>query len=141
MSVPAATGERHMRAVVLAIACFMVISLNGMVLDKKVRTAGDAAEAVALVKQKLPAGTHLVSYGHVDALFAYHFGELIESKPVPLTQTDAPDRDAYFCVRGSTLTSLPFEWEQIGAVPIDRNRGLVPERVVVVGRRVDATAR
>ena len=44
----------------------------------------------------------------------------------------------YFCFDcpGAVRPLLPFAWEEIAAVPMDRVRMDPPERVVVVGRRV-----
>jgi hypothetical protein len=37
---------------------------------------------------------------------------------------------------GTSRRSLPFPWEEVGVVSLDRNHQEPPDRVVVVGRRL-----
>jgi 4-amino-4-deoxy-L-arabinose transferase-like glycosyltransferase len=126
------------RTAVLAVACFMVLTCTGIVTNIRIRRSEDHGIAVAQLKQQLPAETHLVSFGHIDALFAYYYARPIESRPFPDRAEDVPDNLDYFCFDTFVgyRPQLPFAWEEIVAIPMDRYKWPPPTRVVVVGRRL-----
>jgi 4-amino-4-deoxy-L-arabinose transferase-like glycosyltransferase len=118
---------------------FLVIAFNGVVTDARVHRSVRVAEAVRQLKELLPPGQPLVSLGgHVDCLFPYYYGPpTITPRPWPTGN----NRDAeltYFCFNcpGDSRPALPFAWEEIAAITMDRNQQAAPERVVVVGRRL-----
>jgi 4-amino-4-deoxy-L-arabinose transferase-like glycosyltransferase len=133
-------GERNLRMAVLPLAAFMVVTFTGVITDIRLRRSEDAGAAIARLKEKLPPGQQLVSFGgHTDSLFAYHFGfPLILPRPWPVTAEDAGPEATYFSFvsEGTSRRSLPFPWEEVGVVSLDRNQQEPPERVVVVGRRL-----
>ncbi len=128
--------EARVRTVVLATACFMVLTFTGLLMNVRIRRSVDQATEVARLKEHLPEGCRLVSYGHTDALFAYYYGRPIDAQAVPAGGNDPPTDAVYFCVNayGTARPSLPFAWEEVGVVCMDRNRSDAPERFVVVGR-------
>jgi 4-amino-4-deoxy-L-arabinose transferase-like glycosyltransferase len=125
---------------VIAVAGFMVMSFTGLVTNVRVRRSVDAAAAVEELRAKLPAGQELVSlYGPVDSLFSYYYGlPIITPRRCPPFGRDSVDDVTYFCFvsPGEKRPTLPFAWEEVGVVNLDRNLMPVPERVLVVGRRV-----
>jgi 4-amino-4-deoxy-L-arabinose transferase-like glycosyltransferase len=130
----------RIRTAGLALAVFMVLTFTGMVTDARIRRSEDQQEAVARIKELLPPGQRLISIGPIDALFAYHFGDSID--PSPLTTAEwarllARD-ELYFCFDevAGWRPFVPFAWQPLGIVSMDRNRHNPPERAVVVGRRV-----
>ena len=128
----------RIRTVVLAAACFMVLTFTGIVTDVRIRRSEDQALAVAHLKQQLPRGQRLVSLGHIDALFAYHYGLRIDTLSSDHGADLLSREDFYFCFDsdGGSRPLLPFAWREVAAISMDRNRHACPERVVVVGRRV-----
>jgi 4-amino-4-deoxy-L-arabinose transferase-like glycosyltransferase len=132
-----ATPSR-VRTAVLALACFMVLTFAGVLTDVRIRRGGNPAAAVERLREQLPEGQRLVSFGHIDALFAYHYGRPIEPRPWPEDASDLPAGGGYFCFdwEGPERPELPFAWEEVAAIPMDRNRHDPPERVVVIGRLV-----
>jgi 4-amino-4-deoxy-L-arabinose transferase-like glycosyltransferase len=135
----------RVRTGVLAIAAFMVITFTGIVTNAKIRRSEDQAGAMARLKAKLPPGQKLVSFGHVDLLFVFHYGQPVELVPVPKKEHDlGTDENLCFCfdsLNGSRPT-LPFAWDELAVISMVRNRTPNPDRVVVVGRRRPAaTAR
>jgi 4-amino-4-deoxy-L-arabinose transferase-like glycosyltransferase len=132
---PSAGGARM---TVLALAGFMGLTFTGIFTDIRARRAEDPAGAMKRLKERLPPGQALVSLGgHLDCLFPYYYGmPLVTPRPWPVNDSD-PDV-SYFCVPcdGDKRPSLPFAWEEVGIIPLDRNRHPVPEGVVVVGRRL-----
>jgi 4-amino-4-deoxy-L-arabinose transferase-like glycosyltransferase len=130
----------RVRAAVLALAGCMVLTFTGILTNVRVRLSEDQAAAVARLKDRLPAGQRLVSFGHIDALFAYHYGLPIDALPWPSTG-DRPTDEVWFCFDqyGGDRPPLPFAWEEVAVVPMDRNRHELPERMVVVGRRLQAS--
>jgi 4-amino-4-deoxy-L-arabinose transferase-like glycosyltransferase len=127
-----AGNATRVRTVVLTVTCFMVLTLTGIVTDIRVRRSADQAGAVALLKQRLPSRQRLVSLGHVDDLFAYYYELPIAIVPPADLTVQA---DAYFCIDSycGARPPLPFAWEEIAIIPMDRNRRDQPERAVVVG--------
>jgi 4-amino-4-deoxy-L-arabinose transferase-like glycosyltransferase len=133
-------GPVRLRAGVLALAAFLTITFTGVVTDVRVRRSEDAAAAMVRLKGRLPPDQPLVSLGgHTDSLFAYLYGNpLIAPRPWPRAPGQlGPDATYFSFVReGAEPPLLPFPWEEVGVVPLDRNHHEPPERVVVVGRRL-----
>ncbi len=123
-----------------AVGGFMALTFVGPAMDVRIRRGEDTAGAVARLKRRLPAGQRLVSFGHVDSLFAYYFGEPISpSRQVRGLPGSAGDLDFFsFNSAGSGRPALPFAWEEVAVVSVDRNHQEPPEVVVVVGRRLPA---
>jgi 4-amino-4-deoxy-L-arabinose transferase-like glycosyltransferase len=126
----------RVRTVVLAIACFMVLTLTGMATNLRIRRSADQGGAVARLKQLLPPNQPLVSIGHIDALFAYYYEAPIRTLAALSTADELPSwGELYFCFdsEGGQRPCLPFAWEEVATIPMDRNRHQPPERAVVVG--------
>ena len=93
--------------------------------------------ATAELRKELPANTRLVSFDHVHHVFLYYFGSTVERLPWPHTAADvSPDVD-FFCVhmKGTETPKLPFPWDVVASLSVDRNHHDVPLERVVVGRR------
>jgi 4-amino-4-deoxy-L-arabinose transferase-like glycosyltransferase len=132
-----ATGAGRVRLAVVGVATYMVLLFVGVIADVRLHKTEDTAAAVRRLKEQLPPGVGLVSLGHIDAIFAYHYGAPIPALPKP-DDGPGPAAGEYFCVDGlgNTRLELPFAWEQVAVVSMDRNRHARPERLVVVGRRL-----
>jgi 4-amino-4-deoxy-L-arabinose transferase-like glycosyltransferase len=134
------TAPARVRTVVLALAAFLVLTFTGVVTDFRLRRSEDVAEAMRRLKEKLPPGQQLVSInGHAPTLFAYHYGlPIIAAGPRVTPKTGACEGLTYFCFfsHGNKRPHLPFAWEEVGVVPLDRNHLEIPENVVVVGCRL-----
>jgi hypothetical protein len=132
------------RTAVLAVAFFMVLAFTGIVTDARVRRSEDQASAVAGLKLRLPANHRLVSYGHVDLLFEYHYGQQIQCVALPTKDDEFPsDDDVYFCfcsING-LRPNLPFAFEEVANISMERNQTPNPERTVVVGHRISPSTR
>lgn len=125
----------RVRRAVLVLACFLVLTVTGVLTDGRRARSENAAQAMKALKERLPRGQKLVSLGHTDSLFAYLHGlPFITPRTLPWADPGLP----YFCFvsPGNSRPDLPFDWEEIGAVSLDRNHHPEPERVVVVGRRL-----
>lgn len=136
-------GPSQVRLSVLAVACFMAMTFAGVVTDIRLRRSENTADAVRQLKEILPPGQQLVSLGgHIDSIFAYYYGlPLIAPQPWPTSANQMADL-TYFCFMspGNDRPQLPFAWEEIGAISVDRNHHAIPERVTVVGRRLPSAA-
>ncbi|MCI0685333.1 MAG: glycosyltransferase family 39 protein [Gemmataceae bacterium] len=140
-----AANAGQVRLAVLALAGFLVMTFTGVITNVRLRTSEHADEAMRAVKQELPPGQQLVSIGRVNgrmpALFAYHYGlPFITPQPWPTRNNGGGGDLDYFCfmTSGDARPALPFAWEEIGAVSLDRNRQAIPKRLAVVGRRLPA---
>jgi 4-amino-4-deoxy-L-arabinose transferase-like glycosyltransferase len=129
-----AMSRRQIRTGVIGLAGFMVLTYAGIVVNVIIRRSADAPAAVAALKVRLPAGTRLASLNGVHHLFAYLFDQPIELLAWPLAEE--PDLE-WFCFSsvGDFRAPLPFAWEEVAVIPVDRNFHSPPENIVVVGRR------
>jgi len=136
-----AASAVQLRLSVMALVAFLAIGFGGVVTDARVQRSLPVAESVRLLKEKLPPGQPLVSLGHVDCLFPYYYGPpTITPLPWPTAAAAHDPRLTYFCFNyvGDSRPTLPFAWQEIDAICMDRNRQETPERVVVVGLRLPA---
>jgi hypothetical protein len=121
-------------------ACFLGLTYSTLLVYVRQKISEDAPGAVALLREQLPQGEHLVSIGPAHHLFLLLYGEPV--KHVPMTQLaelDAAGTD-YFCFwvwsGGVKPADIPFEWEQVASISCDRNRRKNPVDTMIVGRRI-----
>ena len=121
---------------VLTIACFFAAGNVLLVVSVLEQRSHDIEPDIARMRQALPPGERLLSFGWVHPRFAYHFGGPIERGPWP----GEPVREEvrYFCVdmAEGRRPQLPFAWEEVGVVCCDRYRRARPREYVLVGKRV-----
>jgi hypothetical protein len=132
-------GERLAVASLTALALLLACTSVGVATNIRAAQSEDTEGAVARLKQQLPPGARLVSLGQVSHVFAYHYGGLIPSAPWPTyTQPLVPGVE-YFCFNQLHDESFefPFAWEPVAVISLDRVHKAVPERTVVVGRRLE----
>jgi 4-amino-4-deoxy-L-arabinose transferase-like glycosyltransferase len=136
---------------VLALGGFLTLANSGLLVNQRLRGANDIEPVVAELKQRL-ANDELVSLGRVYHRFAYAFDEPIRQVDWPRKPSDLPADVEYFCfdrrpgdtaesrsgsdarVPYSTPGTLPFEWEEVVAIPCDPVQRGVHNRNVVIGR-------
>ena len=97
------------------------------------------ADEVAGLRPLLPADVRLYSFGRAHTRLVYAYGQPIESLPMPATADELPADLEYFVLTywfGDEAYELPFEWEQVATLNMDRRRRGEPKSRVVVGRRV-----
>ena len=137
------TTSAQARLSVIALMMFLVLTFTGLVMNVRVRRSVNAVSAVEAIRAQLPPGQQLVSIdGQIDSLFNYLYRTPIVRQRTcpPFDGTDRMDDLTYFCFQspGGCRPPLPFAWQEIGVVTLDRNQHAVPERVLVVGRRLPA---
>ncbi|HEV2948743.1 MAG TPA: glycosyltransferase family 39 protein [Gemmataceae bacterium] len=130
------TTRAYGLAGVCAAAVFLGLTYDTVVLNFIVRKNGPAAEQVASLKERLPEGQALISFGPIHHLFAFHFHDPIERQDWPITETSIPGQMDYFCFDRNRSQAIPFAWEEIAAISCDRDRTDNPDEVVIVGRRL-----
>jgi hypothetical protein len=115
----------------------MVLLLTGLMTNTLVRRAEDQAGAITRLKEQLPPGHRLVSFGHIHSNFAYYYGQPITPLSYLPTANDLPaDDNIVFCfdVGEEGRPPLSFDWDKLAVISMDRNHHEAPEYVVVVGR-------
>lgn len=132
-------------AVVLGLAAFMGLSISGVAVNSLKSSDPQAGIEVALLKERLPKDTRLVSFGQVETMFTYHWRQPVQLVAVCLPQNaDRLPHDCdYFCfnVAAGEKPTLPFAWRQDAAISCDRRASETgPEHAVIVGHRVEAIA-
>jgi hypothetical protein len=120
-----------------AAACFLGLSQATLMVNLRQRFSEDARQAVAALKQQIPADAPLVSLGPAHHLFLFHL-----RREVRLVDPDEDDPAAwgnadYFCmwIKGTDPPQFDFLWEPIATISCDRNRSAHPTEVMIVGRR------
>src|SRR5262249_6294650 len=91
------TDARKIGTTVLAIASFMLLISTGIMTNIRVRRAEDQASSVARLKEFLPEGHRLVSFGQIDSVFAFYYGQPIPALPFPPAARDVPGEETCFC--------------------------------------------
>jgi 4-amino-4-deoxy-L-arabinose transferase-like glycosyltransferase len=120
-------------AVAVALACGVLHT--GVLTDARVNYTNDVELAVAPVNARLSADATMVGIGEVHAAVRYHLHREVP-RPLPWEKPVVPP-GAYFCFNmyHGARPVLPFEWDEIGVVSVDRFRDRKPECEVLVGRR------
>jgi hypothetical protein len=130
-----AANRRQLRWGIAALGGFMAVAYSGVVVNALAARSEDTPTAMLRLKMKLPPDARLVSLNGVHHLFAYHYGEPIEVHPFPTVDNPAL---TWFCFNsvGDYRAPLPFAWEEIAVISVDRNHHANPVNIVVVGRRL-----
>ncbi len=122
---------------VLSVTVFLGLGTTGIYRSVLVGLGEPIAQNVAALKQRLPAGTRLVSIGRVDSNFVYYYGDpirLIESEQVAAANGEPW---TYFCTQGeSPHSACDFPHEDLAAITCKGLRSAKPGSIVVVGRRL-----
>lgn len=119
-------------------ACLLGLTSTGVLLNAYIKASNDPRPAISEVKQLLPPGEQLASISRADHLFAYLYETPIEYHETPQHASDLNPRVRYFVIDGGPrpVAELPFAWEPVATVVLDRNRQEKPSRTVIVGRRL-----
>lgn len=125
-------------AFTIAFTAFVGLTHVGIVMGSMAKASEDPSLAIAALKRKLPPHVRLVSFGLVETLFAYHYGDPIEPRSWPPTASDLADGTVYFCFTWDKdyMPPFPFAWDAIAEIPCDRIHHERPLRRVIVGRRL-----
>lgn len=142
----ASRSSRAATHAVCASAIFYGLAFTGFGVNALDSYSYDTAADMRRTVAQLPAGAKLVSFDLVNHLFAYHLAN-VDERRVELVATPTPAAAAaadwdYFCFNVSDIDRivlpLPFAWEQVDVVTVDRNRYDRPRSFVVVGRKLPA---
>jgi hypothetical protein len=143
-------------AALFGLALLLAALYNGVWCSALAHRWVDLAPRVQELRARIADPEKLVSLGPVDSRFAYHHGDLIREVPWPRSLEDVPEGLDFFCFdwrstdtvesrrvwRGmktwTTPGALPFLWEEVGRVGVDRRDRTPPRVAVVVGRVVRA---
>ncbi len=131
-------SSRHVQVGILALAAFMGLSYTGVVVNIQMGASNDPSAAVAAVREMIPPGDRLVSFGRVHHLFAYYFQEPIELQPLRDGKAPAECTATYFCFAEDpayATPTIPFGWDLVAEISCERSRTRKALAKVVVGRR------
>jgi len=150
-------SHKHGFAAVLALGACIALGYAGLAMNVQRATWNNARPAILAAKQHLPQPGQLISFGTVDHRFAYLYDDFIPETPWPIQPEDVPEGVEYFCFnrnpwhrpdrradgRGRakwvTLGIMPFEWEEVAVVIVERRIKAGPQPEVVIGRIVRRT--
>lgn len=131
---------------VFVFAAFMGLTASGVAVNSLRSTDPQAGIEVALLKERLPKDTRLVSFGQVETMFTYHWREPVQlvAALLPRSSDELPQGCDYFCFNvaaGEKAAALPFPWREDGVISCDRRANVAgPDHAVIVGHRVEAIA-
>lgn len=121
----------------VALAMFIGLTCNGVLMNDAIRRSDDIAAQVADVKQSLPRDVQLVSFGRAHHPFVYYYGQTIPWLDWPKSaMADGPEYFCFHSVRGRRKP-LPFEWKEVAIVRCDRYLRHQPVDAMIIGRRTD----
>ncbi len=137
-----------------AIATVAGIAAAGLVVNVHLARWIDPTNNIAKLRHQLPPDANLVSFSPIEHRFAYYYGDSITELDWPQAVNELPADAEYFCFMrtpGDTASSrsagrgrtwyktsgtLPFAWEEIASVCVERQVYDDSPRTVVVGRVV-----
>jgi 4-amino-4-deoxy-L-arabinose transferase-like glycosyltransferase len=137
-----------------AITSFAGLTQAGLLMNLNIARWSDPTSAVAEMREIIGHSQPLVSLTPIDHRFAYFFGQPIAELPWPQYIDDLPPDVDYFCFmrhpidtaesreagRGRTWTRtsgmLPFAWEEVATLCVERRIRNYPQRMLVLGRVV-----
>jgi 4-amino-4-deoxy-L-arabinose transferase-like glycosyltransferase len=150
------TSTRGTRlSAVAAIAVFAGLAYGGAMINANAARWNEPSAAVARVKELIGSATPLVSLTAIDHRFAYFYRDPIAELDWPREVGDLPPGVEYFCFmrnpgdtaqrreagRGRRWTktpgTLPFAWEEVATLCVERRLRNEPQRIVVLGRVVE----
>jgi len=116
-----------------SLAMFVGLLFGGPVINAKHRKSLDASTEFQAAKNSLPNDAKPVGIGIVHHKLRFLLGE-------PIDYVDLNDQNAvfdYFWINNEDLISqgLDFEWEEVGRVSMERNKGGNSKNTVILGRR------
>jgi len=125
-----------------AVVSLLGLLYAGLGLNLIAGLSEDHATAMQRLKRQLPAEARLVSFGFVDAVFAFHYRDPIRLLPWSTSDGGLPAVGDYFAFDPvlSEGREPDFPWQRVAVFACDRNRHDVPQRPVVIGRRIAETA-
>jgi hypothetical protein len=141
-------------AALLTIAVFVGVAYAGVMININAARWNDPTATVRRFRERLPHGAQLVSFTPIDHRFAYYYQRRVAELDWPLKLSDLPPDVEYFCFmrypgdtaerraagRGRTWTTtpgtLPFAWEEIAAICVERRVRNESQPMVVLGRVV-----
>jgi 4-amino-4-deoxy-L-arabinose transferase-like glycosyltransferase len=139
-------------AAVVAIASIAAAAYSGFVISRNAARWNDPTPLVAELKSYVAEAESLVSLTPIDHRFAYYYGAPIAELGWPQSLNDIPAEAEYFCFmrnpadtadqraagRGRSWTTtpgtLPFAWQEVTSICVERRLRDGPRRTVVLGR-------
>jgi len=126
------------QACLTAMAGLIAITTAGPVTNSQLRIMAPTNTQVAAAKAVLPQDANLISLDTVHHTFRYHYRTPIAKYQWPEEAGDLPQDVKYFCFNQHRYKprTLPFDWQPIAEVSMERNLKDDPENFVVIGKRL-----
>lgn len=123
-------------AAAVAVALGSGVLVTGVYTDARAAHTNDIARGLGPVRERVPHDQPVIVIGEVSAAVRYHMHG-VQLQPTPEAQPRVPP-GSYFCVEeyGGQRRQLPFAWEPVAVVSLDRYVTATPFLEVIVGRRV-----
>lgn len=131
------TRRRDAIAVSFLAGASLAICYNGPILNVQGRVAVDVGSAVTRLHEQIPDSAPLVSIGPIHHRFLYHYPDTIAIVRRPWSADQVPEDLEYFVIeaRRGEILDLPFAWDEIARLNMDRNKSDDPNSLVIAGRR------
>lgn len=137
---------------VVAIGTIAAVGATGIVMNVNAARWIDPSGGIAELKKQLPDGANLASFTPIEHRFAYYYRDPVTELDWPLAFDELPPNTEYFCFmrtpgdtaearaagRGRTWYkspgTLPFEWQEVATVCVERQVYDDNPRTVVLGK-------
>ena len=129
---------RHASVGLMAVAAFMGLTYTGVVVSVQMQSSNNPSATIAAIRDMIPPGERLVSFGKVHHLFAYYYGGSIELQKMGTSNVATETPGTYFCYAVDPKFKpprIPFAWDQVADISCERMQSPRPATKVVVGRR------
>ncbi len=130
---------RRAASAIPTFACAIVLALFGSILNPNitVKASLDVETPMIALKERLPDDVPFYSLGPMQHRFAFFLDRPIQLVGEPASNSVHPPVGSYFCVtvNDPDKASLPFAWEKLDVVCMDRYPAQ-RHSFVIVGRRV-----
>jgi hypothetical protein len=125
-----------------AIAGLLGLFTTGVHTNMLLHVLSDPGPEIIAAKATLPAQARVVSFGRLDSMLTYHYGDLIPMVDWPRESGELPADVDYFCFNcpADELPKLPFEYRVQASVPWGRSTSGVKESLFVIGQKVPDVA-
>lgn len=132
-------AQRNVTIASFLSAAFLGLLFNGPVMNATVYKAEVVGPQVRAIRELAGGPGALISFGPVHHKFVYWYEDEIPIIETPTSRDDLPSDAAYFAVDlyEGEWVDLPFDWEQVAVLNMDRTIQESPEIRVLVGRVLD----
>ncbi len=123
----------------IAVCSLLGLAYTGVVVNQLIARQSGAEAVMAEAKRIIPTNSRLVSLDPVHHKFIFLYGQPIDF--VPWNEAERIPLGSYFCFNRYAIDTrrIPFAFEELAILNMDRLDSQRPEMCVIVARRQDGS--